>query len=179
MKVYTKTGDKGQTSLFAGTRVSKSDVRIEAYGTVDEANSWMAVLRDHCLEEDLDILIRIQNNLFSIGSILATEKETTYKIPQISVTHIQSLEEWMDNTNQTLPELRSFVLPGGHASISYAHLARTVVRRSERRVVALSEMVDVPDNVIIYLNRLSDFLFVLARKLTYSHHIEEVEWKSE
>ena len=179
MKIYTKTGDQGQTSLFAGTRVSKSDARIEAYGTVDEANSWMAVLRDHIEQEDQDVLIQIQNTLFSIGSVLATEKETSFKIPQVNINQIQSLEEWMDETNKDLPELKNFVLPGGHPSVSFAHVARTVVRRSERRVVALSEMVNIPENVIIYLNRLSDFLFVLARKLTYSHHIREVEWKSE
>ena len=179
MKIYTKTGDKGKTSLFAGTRVSKADARIEAYGTVDEVNSWIAVLRDHVNDEDQNTLISIQNNLFSIGSILATEKETSFKIPEISEKHIEVLEAWMDKANKDIPELRSFVLPGGHPAVSFTHVARTVTRRSERRVVALAELADIPENVIIYLNRLSDFLFVLARKLTYSHHIQEVEWKSE
>lgn len=178
MKIYTKTGDKGDTSLFAGTRVSKADARIEAYGTVDELNSWIGLVRDHALIEDQDILIAVQNNLFNIGSILATEKETSFEIPQISVEHIEQLEHWMDQTNEYLPALRNFILPGGHPSISFAHVSRTVARRSERRIVSLADRVEVPENVIIYMNRLSDFLFVLARKLTYSHQVKEVEWKS-
>ena len=176
MKIYTKTGDQGKTSLFGGSRVNKDHIRIEAYGSVDELNSWIGVLRSHVETEDQEILIQIQNNLFNIGSILATEKETAYPIPMIDDEHISNLESWMDKNNDNLPDLKNFVLPGGHESVGFAHVCRTVCRRSERRVISLTESSEIPANLVIYLNRLSDFLFVLARKLTFSNRVEEVVW---
>ena len=179
MKIYTKTGDKGKTSLFGGTRVSKDHIRIEAYGTVDELNACMGLLRDHVNQEDIPLITEIQNNLFNIGSVLATEKETGYAIPQLSEEKIVRLEEWMDKAEEGLPKLTNFILPGGHPSVAHAHLARTVCRRSERRVISLSESADIPDVLVKYLNRLSDFLFILARKLTFSNQAKELLWKKD
>ena len=178
MKIYTKTGDSGTTSLFGGTRVSKDHIRIEAYGTTDELNSWIGVVRDHSDADDKEALAKIQNTLFNIGSILATEKKTSADIPKIEKEVIQSLEKWMDEMSEELPALRNFILPGGHPSVSFCHVARTVCRRAERRVISLSESVEIPENVVKYLNRLSDLLFILARKLTFSRQAEEVLWKN-
>ena len=179
MKIYTKTGDKGETSLFGGTRVSKDHIRIEAYGTVDELNACIGLLRDYVSSSDLELITEIQNRLFNIGSILATEKETSFPTPKISTEHIAFLEKWMDNTDESLPKLSNFILPGGHPSVAHAHLARTVCRRSERRVISLSESADIPDNLVKYLNRLSDFLFILARKLTFSNQAKEILWEKD
>ena len=178
MKIYTKTGDSGTTSLFGGTRVSKDHIRIEAYGTTDELNSWIGVVRDHSDDEDKKALAEIQNTLFNIGSILATEKKTSIEIPMIQEKDIESLEAWMDEMSEELPALRNFILPGGHPAVSFCHVARTVCRRAERRVISLSESAEIPENVVKYLNRLSDLLFVLARKLTFSRQAEEVLWKN-
>jgi len=179
LKIYTKTGDKGETSLFGGTRVSKDHIRIEAYGTVDELNACIGLIRDYLDSEDLLLITEIQNRLFNIGSILATEKQTNFSVPPIKVEHIEVLEKWMDKTDKALPKLSNFVLPGGHPSVAHTHLARTVCRRSERRVISLSESAEIPDNLIKYLNRLSDFLFILARKLTFSNEAEEILWKKD
>jgi len=179
VKIYTKTGDKGETSLFGGTRVSKDHIRIEAYGTIDELNACIGLIRDYLDAEDLLLITEIQNRLFNIGSILATEKQSNFPIPSIKVEHIEVLEKWMDKTDETLPKLSNFVLPGGHPSVAHTHLARTVCRRSERRVISLSESTEIPDNLIKYLNRLSDFLFILARKLTFSNEAEEILWKKD
>lgn len=179
MKIYTKTGDKGETSLFGGTRVSKDHIRIEAYGTVDELNACIGLIRDYLDADDLDLITEIQNRLFNIGSILATEKETSFPIPELKIEHIELLEQWMDKTDEGLPKLTNFILPGGHPSVAHCHLARTVCRRSERRVISLSESAEIPDNLVKYLNRLSDFLFILARKLTISNQVEELLWKKD
>jgi cob(I)alamin adenosyltransferase len=179
MKIYTKTGDQGTTALFGGKRVSKADLRIETYGTVDELNSWIGVLRDQEVNQPRkNILIEIQDRLFTIGSILATEPgNTKVKIPSLQETDITLLEKEMDEMDTQLQPMRFFVLPGGHISISYGHVARTVCRRAERLVIALHEQDPVDAMVIKYMNRLSDYLFVLCRKMTTELNAEETPWK--
>lgn len=181
MKIYTKTGDTGQTSLISGRRVSKADSRIDAYGTVDELNSWIGLVRDQPVNENRrDLLKEIQDRLFTVGATLATDpdRKTPRKaMPDIVEGDITLLEQAMDTMDNELPELRAFVLPGGHPSVSYAHLARTVCRRAERLVIGLNEQSSVDPLVIQYLNRLSDYLFVLSRKMTQELGSEEVAWK--
>ena len=180
MKIYTKTGDKGQTSLIGGRRVSKADLRIDAYGTVDELNSWIGLLRDQPVNESRkELLKEIQDRLFTVGASLATDPEKAVKkaIPDIIQDDITLLEQAMDDMDASLPPLRAFVLPGGHASVSYCHLARTVCRRAERLVIHLSEQSPVDELVIQYMNRLSDYLFVLSRKMTQELGSEDVAWK--
>ncbi len=185
MKIYTKTGDKGTTALFGGTRVPKHHIRIDSYGTVDELNSYIGLLRDQKTgEETKEILINIQDRLFTIGSILATDPEkATLKngkerltIPKISDSDIEDLERSIDKMNEELPEMTHFVLPGGHQSVSFCHIARCVCRRAERLSTALYDIQPFDDKVLIYLNRLSDYLFVLARKLSKELQAEEIQW---
>jgi cob(I)alamin adenosyltransferase len=179
MKIYTKTGDQGTTALFGGKRVSKADLRIETYGTVDELNSWVGVLRDQGVNDKRkDILIEIQDRLFTIGSILATEPgNTKVKIPVLTEGDIGLLEKEMDEMDTRLAPMKFFVLPGGHMSISYGHVARTVCRRAERLVIALHDQEPVDGLVIKYMNRLSDYLFVLCRMMTTELNVEETPWK--
>ncbi|MVM29190.1 cob(I)yrinic acid a,c-diamide adenosyltransferase [Spirosoma sp. HMF4905] len=180
MKIYTKTGDKGQTALIGGRRVSKADLRIDTYGTVDELNSWIGLVRDQPGNEGRkDELKEIQDRLFTIGAELATDPEKAPKraIPVIIQTDVALLEQAMDTMDTELPELRAFVLPGGNQSVSFCHLARTVCRRAERLVIALTEESPVDELVIQYLNRLSDYLFVLGRKMAQELNAEEVAWK--
>ena len=179
MKIYTKTGDKGTTSLIGGTRLSKAHIRIEAYGTVDELNSWIGLLRDQPVNEKRrDLLKEIQDRLFTIGSHLASEPEQTKKIlPDLSEEDIKLLETSMDEIDGIVPQLKAFVLPGGHQSVSFGHIARTVCRRAERGVIHLQTQEKVEDIVVKYLNRLSDYLFMLCRAMTYELGIEEVTWK--
>ncbi|NJW53678.1 cob(I)yrinic acid a,c-diamide adenosyltransferase [Salinimicrobium oceani] len=185
MKIYTKTGDKGTTALFGGTRVPKHHIRIESYGTVDELNSHLGLLRDQQVDEhSRKILIRIQDRLFTIGSTLATDPEKAVlksgkqrlDIPKISREDIELLEQEMDKMNEHLPPMTHFVLPGGHQTVSVCHVARCVCRRSERLATALYEIEPFEELILQYLNRLSDYLFVLARKLTYDVKAEEVKW---
>jgi cob(I)alamin adenosyltransferase len=178
MKIYTKTGDKGQTSLFGGKRVPKHDLRIECYGTVDELNSYIGLIRDQDIDgNSMKILIEIQDRLFTIGSILATEPgNTKVKVPQVNNDDIILLEKEIDKMNETLPEMRSFVLPGGHTTVSYCHIARCVCRRAERIASHLSELEEVNNIVLVYLNRLSDYLFVLSRKITVDKGAKEIPW---
>lgn len=180
MKIYTKTGDQGTTSLFGGKRVSKAELRIDTYGTVDELNSWIGLVRDQEVNQKRkDVLIRIQNDLFVIGSILATEPgNTKVKIPSLQETDITFLEEQIDAIDAQLPPMKFFVLPGGHISISTCHVARTVCRRAERLTIALHDNEPIDSVVIQYLNRLSDYLFVLCRKVALELNIEETPWKS-
>lgn len=181
MKIYTKTGDQGKTSLISGRRVSKADLRIDAYGTVDELNSWIGLVRDQAVNEfRKDFLKEIQDRLFTVGSTLATDPDKTIKkaLPDIIPDDILLLENAMDAMDTELPPLRAFVLPGGHASVSYCHLARTVCRRAERIVVALNEHAPVDELVLQYLNRLSDYLFVLSRKMAHELNAEEIAWKA-
>ncbi len=179
MKIYTKTGDEGTTSLFGGKRISKSELRIDTYGTIDELNAWMGVLRDQDVNQKRkDTLIEIQDRLFTIGSILATEPENMkVKIPSLSETDVTFLEKEMDGMDAILQPMRFFVLPGGHSSISWGHVARTVCRRAERLVIALHLAEKVDSLVIKYLNRLSDYLFMLCRMMTQELGVEETPWK--
>ena len=178
MKIYTKTGDKGTTSLIGGTRVSKAHLRINTYGTVDELNSFIGLLRDQPVNESRkDLLKEIQDRLFTIGSHLAMDYEVSKKqLPDLLPTDVTRLETEMDAMDASLPELRHFILPGGHQSVSFAHLARTVCRRAERMIVELNAEEEVEDHIIIYMNRLSDFLFVLSRKMALELGIDEVKW---
>ena len=179
MKIYTKTGDAGQTSLFGGSRVSKAHYRIDAYGTVDELNSFLGLLHDQPVNASRkELLVNIQNKLFTIGAILATEPgNTKVKTPSLSETDILLLESEIDKMDAVLPPLKSFVLPGGHQSVSFGHVTRTVCRRAERLVIGLNDQEKVDLLVIKYLNRLSDFLFVLCRKMASELNIEETPWK--
>lgn len=185
MKVYTKTGDKGTTALFGGTRVPKDHARIESYGTVDELNSYIGLIRDQEMDAHYkEILIEIQDRLFTIGALLATppEKEVLKngkpRLQKLGIieSDITLLEKEIDCMEAALPQMTHFVLPGGHTTVSYCHIARCVCRRAERLVVHLSHNEAVADVVIIYLNRLSDYLFVLARKLSKDLHADEVQW---
>lgn len=180
MKIYTKTGDKGQTSLIGGTRVQKHHRRIEAYGTVDELNSWIGLVRDTTPgDTEKNTLVEIQDRLFTIGSSLATdpEKEPRLKLPDLKEEDITLLENRMDAMNEKLPAMTSFVLPGGHVAVSNCHVARTVCRRAERRVIELTETDFVAPLVQQYLNRLSDYLFVLSRYVTQETGATETPWK--
>ena len=185
MKIYTKTGDKGTTALFGGTRVPKHHIRIDSYGTVDELNSHLGLIRDQDINQHYkDVLIDIQDKLFTVGAILATDPEKTIlkngkerlNIPKISETDISKLEHEMDIMNEALPPMTHFVLPGGHQTVSFCHITRTVCRRAERLASELHAHEPIDPQVIKYLNRLSDYLFVLARKLSYDLQAEEVKW---
>ena len=179
MKIYTKTGDKGETSLLGGRRVPKDHLRIAAYGAVDELNAHLGMLRD-LAGEDAGDLTRVQEVLFTIGSRLAAGDDATakkFEVPELKDRDVALLEEQMDAWDAELPPLRNFVLPGGHAAISQAHICRTVCRRSERQLVHLAGTEEVPEQAIRYLNRLSDLLFVLARHLHYRLGVPETPWK--
>jgi cob(I)alamin adenosyltransferase len=178
-KIYTKTGDKGQTSLIGGTRLPKHHIRIEAYGTVDELNSFIGLIRDSIQEKELfDLLIEIQDRLFTIGSLLAADPEKNkMALPQLNESDVVVLEKAIDKMNETLPEMKSFVLPGGHIDISYCHIARCVCRRAERATLKLAENEKVNELIYKYLNRLSDYLFVLSRKLAKDYNAKEIPWK--
>jgi len=185
MKIYTKTGDKGETSLFGGTRVPKYHLRIEAYGTVDELNSYIGLIRDQNIDEQTQKnLIKIQQELFTLGAMLATppEKEKLksgkdrLKIYKIDDESISFLENEMDQMNESLPPMTHFVLPGGHSTVSYCHIARCICRRAERISTQLSDESTVDEQILMYLNRLSDYIFVLARKLTYDLKAKEIKW---
>lgn len=185
MKIYTKTGDKGSTALFGGTRVPKYHIRIESYGTVDELNSHIGLIRDQEIDaRSKEILIHIQDKLFTLGAILATDPEKELlksgkerlNIPKIEMEDIELLETEMDVMNEDLPPMTNFVLPGGHTTVSYCHIARCVCRRSERLASLLHSEEPIDERVLMYLNRLSDYLFVLARKLTYHLQAEEIKW---
>lgn len=178
MKIYTKTGDQGTTALFGGKRVSKADLRINTYGTIDELNSWMGLLRDFEVNAPKkEILVSIQDRLFTVGSILATEPgNTKVKIPSLSEHDVETLEKDIDNMELTLEPMRFFVLPGGHQHVSFGHVARTVCRRAERLVIELNTHEAVEPLVIKYLNRLSDFLFVLCRWMSKQLKAEEIPW---
>ncbi len=185
MKIYTKTGDKGTTALFGGTRVPKDHIRIESYGTVDELNSYIGLIRDQEIDSHYKkILIEIQDRLFTVGAILATPPEKEVKkngelrLQKLGITEsdIELLENEIDTMEEALPPMTHFVLPGGHTTVSYCHIARCVCRRAERLAVHLDHNEPVSEIVIMYLNRLSDYLFVLARKLSNDLNAEEVKW---
>ncbi len=179
MKIYTKTGDEGTTALFGGKRVSKADLRINTYGTIDELNSYIGLLRDQEVNKNkYDELIEIQDRLFTIGSILATEPgNIKVKIPPIIENDVTFLEDRMDAMDTLLDPMKFFVLPGGHPSVSFGHVARTVCRRAERLVIELNAHEKIEPLVIKYMNRLSDYLFVLCRLMTKELNLVETPWK--
>jgi len=179
-KIYTKGGDKGDTSLIGGRRVPKFHIKIEAYGTVDELNSYIGLIKDLCDETNyVNVLLEIQDRLFTIESLLAEDiGVSSRKLPQIFDTDITFLENEIDKMNEVLPQLKSFILPGGHPLVSHCHIARCICRRAER--VALKAMQEYPVNdlVIKYLNRLSDYLFVLSRKIAFDKGISDILWNA-
>jgi cob(I)alamin adenosyltransferase len=181
LKIYTKTGDKGTTSLIGGTKVPKSHLRIEAYGTVDELNSYIGLCKDILTDQQSKtILQEIQDRLFTIGSSLACdpEKETKMKIPDLEEDDITLLEKEIDRMTSVIPPMKSFILPGGHPSVSHLHIARCICRRAERCCVRLEfEKEEIESIIIKYLNRLSDHLFVLARYISHQLKVEEIPWK--
>lgn len=181
MKIYTRTGDKGTTSLIGGTKVPKSHLRIEAYGTVDELNAHIGLCLDMLTDETSRQLLReVQDRLFTIGSALACDpvKETRMRIPDLKEEDIALLEKEIDRMNEALPEMKHFILPGGHVTVSQLHIARCVCRRAERAVVRLEMEDQEMDNIIIrYLNRLSDYLFVLGRYTGMLLNAEEIPWR--
>ncbi len=179
LKIYTKTGDKGQTSLLGGTRLPKHHIRIESYGTVDELCAWLGLLRDMISDKRLgESIIYIQDRLFTINSSLASDpQKSKVKIPYIVEEDITMLEKEIDAMDNVLPEMKSFVIPGGHITVSHCHIARCVCRRAERKVVQLAGTEKVDEIIIRYLNRLSDYLFMLCRKLTSDLKAEEIPWK--
>ncbi len=177
-KIYTKTGDKGETGLFGGKRLPKNHIRIEAYGTVDELNSYIGLLRELISNvEQRSLLKEIQDRLFTIGSQLASDPSKNMKTPDVLDSDITLLEKAIDDMNEVLPPLKNFILPGGHPIVAHAHVARCICRRAERNTVALNMEEAVESILIQYLNRLSDYLFVLSRKIAFDLGVEELAWK--
>ena len=179
MKIYTRTGDKGETGLLGGARVPKHHIRIESYGTLDELNSFLGLLRDTPgANLHTEAILRIQEQLFTIGSHLAMEPgNTSFKLPEFSKDEIVFLEQEIDRMTAELPEMRNFILPGGSLAVSHCHVARCVCRRAERLVVLLNDSEKVDESIVTYLNRLWDYLFVLARMLSKETDAEEIPWK--
>lgn len=185
MKIYTKTGDDGTTGLFGGTRVPKHHDRIDSYGTVDELNSWLGLIRDQDIaDSSKKQLSKIQAHLFTVGALLATDPEKAVlkngqerlNIPKIGILDIEFLEKAIDEMDAQLPQMTHFILPGGHTTVSYCHIARTVCRRAERLATLLFDHEPFDIAVLSYLNRLSDYLFVLARKVSHDLQVEEIKW---
>mgnify|MGYP003683311405 CR=1 FL=1 len=184
-KLYTKKGDDGTTGLLSGKRVRKHHVRIKAYGTVDELNVWVGMIRNFKIDKNTEVtLVRIQNELMTIASQLADD--TSYEVSKlvnilepIDDENVKYLEDQIDLINNELPELKNFVIPGGHVVVSYTHLARCTCRRTERFVTELNETENVPQIIIAYINRLSDYLFILSRKLVQDYEVEEIKWSAQ
>lgn len=179
-KIYTKTGDDGTTGLVGGTRVKKFDARLEAYGTIDELNAAVGVIRSYDIPDTISsVLIEIQNRLFNIGSRLASDEKGDKITEKLSITeaHIAFLEKAIDEIEKDLPKLRQFILPGGDLASAYCHVARTVCRRAERRILAFADSGTIQPEIIKYINRLSDFLFVLARKMAAISGVHEEPWR--
>jgi cob(I)alamin adenosyltransferase len=181
MKIYTRTGDKGKTTLIGGTPVLKTHARLEAYGSVDELIAHIALLRDMTDKNDLkNYLLRIEERLMTCTAILAADcEDCPVKIPELRNADVKSLENLIDEMELKLEPLNSFILPGGHPVSSQCHVARTVCRRAEREIIRLSAELFVPDTVIKYMNRLSDYLFVLSRKVLHDAGIKDIPWKPE
>ncbi len=179
MKIYTRKGDDGTTALFGGQRLGKDDIRIEAYGTIDELNSFLGLLADGMKGlAQRQHLLDIQHTLFDLGSTLATAPGTTAPIRLDALAEATKIEGWIDELAAELAPLRDFILPGGDELVSLAHICRTICRRAERRVISLSHGADIPSGVLIYLNRLSDYFFMLARHIAQERGVEEVRWTS-
>ncbi|MDX2361751.1 MAG: cob(I)yrinic acid a,c-diamide adenosyltransferase [Crocinitomicaceae bacterium] len=179
MKVYTKKGDTGTTQLIGGTRIPKNSLRIEAYGTVDELNSYIGLIRDQDISDEyVQQLLEIQDRLFTLGALLASDpNKQKMELPQLAEGDITALEQWIDKMDEALEPMKSFVLPGGHTTVSYTHVARCVCRRAERVITELSLNDEVSATVLAYVNRLSDYLFVLGRKLTKDLGVQEQPWQ--
>jgi cob(I)alamin adenosyltransferase len=177
-KIYTKGGDKGETSLLGGTRVAKSHERVEAYGNIDELNSFIGLIRDQDIDPHYrDVLIHVQENLFVAEALIARDPEKqTRDLPALSEADILLLEKEIDAMNEHLPSLTNFILPGGHPTVSYCHIARTICRRAERSLIRLNQVSPVENIIIQLLNRLSDYLFVLARKTGKDNGAVETPW---
>jgi len=177
MKIYTKTGDTGTTSLIGGKRVEKCCDRLDSYGTIDELNAHIGLVFDTCNDDQIRIvLLRVQNNLFTIGALLACEDAEKFRLSTIDAQQIELLEQTIDTYNATLPQLKEFILPAGHPVATQCHIARTVCRRAERCIVKLAETEEIDSNILTYINRLSDFLFVLARKIMCDNGLNELTW---
>ena len=180
MKIYTRTGDKGTTSLVGGTRVAKDDLRLQAYGTVDELNSWLGLVMASASpilpEYDMTLLVWIQNKLFDLGSELATEPDSKWRPREISADDVAVLEQAIDRVTASLPQHNRFILPGGSVPSAHAQIARTVARRAERRMVTLTAHAPVAEPAMRFVNRLSDYLFTLARQLNLLASVPEVYW---
>ena len=181
MKVYTKKGDKGQTQLLGGSIVDKDHVKLECYGTIDELNSFIGNIYDQDLKEfHKEILLNIQNQLFNLGSVISFDGiKDKIKLPNITVKNIEMLEKAIDKMEESLPMLKNFILPSGHPTTSKCHIARTVCRRAERNLVTLSKTSEIDNLHLQYLNRLSDYLFVLARAVLKENNAEEIEWQKD
>jgi len=181
MKIYTKTGDKGKTSLLSGKRVPKYHRRIEAYGTIDELNSFIGLLRSYDIDKiGNEILGGVQNHLFTIGSSLAMDvKRPEFVLPEITTSDVEILEKDIDRIDILLPKLKEFIIPGGSQAIAFCHVCRCVCRRAERLCTELSDNEQVDELIIVYLNRLSDYFFMLARKIAFDNNIEIPHWKSD
>ena len=186
MKIYTKTGDAGTTALLGGKRVKKNNLRIETYGTIDELNCYIGLLKDQegITDNDTNSLLKIQNELFIIGAMLATPLEKQHlkkgadrlNIPKINNDSVLFLEDEIDKMDEKLPQMTHFILPGGHQTVSFCHIARCVCRRAERLSVKLNDTEKVSSEILIYLNRLSDYLFILARTLSKDLLVNEIKW---
>lgn len=177
--VYTKTGDSGKTSLIGGTRVSKSDLRLEAYGTIDELNCFLGLIRSYSInEEDNNFLIEIQKKMFSAAGNIATDTSVvdTKQATVITDSDIKNIEAEIDRIDGLLPPLNNFIIPGGNPQVSACHIARTVTRRCERIIIRYSDITTVDEHIVIYFNRLSDYLFVLGRKLSHDNNFKELSW---
>jgi cob(I)alamin adenosyltransferase len=181
MKVYTKKGDTGETALYGGSRVPKDHIRIEAYGTVDELNAYIGLIRGQEIDRTLKaMLLQVQHDLFVLGSNLAADPgKDKLSLPELREKHIVALEESIDKMELELPKLKNFILPGGDDTISFCHIARCVCRRAERKVVTLGTQSKIPGFSIQYLNRLSDYLFVLSRKIALDFNVDEIYWKGD
>ena len=182
IKLYTKTGDDGTTGIVGGSRVKKYDLRLEAYGTIDELNAAIGVIRSNELPDEITkTLIKVQNKLFNIGSRLATDEKGNEITADLSITeqHIDELEKTIDGLEDQLPEIKHFVLPGGEMVSAQCHVARTICRRAERRILEFAEKHSVQPEIIVFINRLSDFLFVLARKIAHIKNTTEEKWEKD
>lgn len=178
MKIYTKTGDKGKTSLLSGEKVKKHNIRLNAYGSVDELNSFIGYLISlNINKKHKEFLTDVQHKLFNLGALLAVKKDVSFRIPEITDKDIQALETEIDRLNKGIPPLKEFILPGGSAETAQCHICRSVCRRAERTVSELSEKEKIQELLLIYLNRLSDYFFVLARKISQEKEIKETVWK--
>jgi cob(I)alamin adenosyltransferase len=179
MKIYTKSGDKGKTSLIGGKRVSKDDIQIDAYGTIDELNSNLGLLRDYCSKEsDKSFILNIQKNLFIIGSLLAVDysKKSNEERIDFSQNKIRLIENKIDEIDLSLPKMTNFIIPGGHVTVSTCHISRSICRRAERKCIKFAKQFELNNDILIYLNRLSDYLFVLSRKISLDTNTPEIKW---